>query len=372
MKTNRFIFAIATLVAISLIFVSCSKDDDNDNGGGGEKSHSLIGGWMDDDSDNNAQFCYIFEEDGTALSVEIQNPEDADPDVDVMLIDWSESKGRITFTRGVCKESVDFFFSSDGKRINITDEDGDSQTLTRLTESELQTVRAKLNLDPDLVGFWKNEAGTGFVELDPDGHGTQLIFSGLDYFTSLKWETKDGVVSFKTFKNATAKRGYTVADDKSYFMFGTLKYERITEQEYKKQFNAFNKTVSIVKAWELQTPWTSDFASSIMNPVYRNCYVVFNADGTFFIVALKAKDSKGANITEVKKYEGKWQFDRSLFTYTINKNDQYGAVPWRLQQGFLMCGLPFYASMIAYDKYWGNGDFAETDIDKVQQYIEGY
>ena len=155
-------------------------------------------------------------------------------------------------------------------------------------------------------------------------------------------------------------------------MFGTLKYERITEQEYKKQFNAFNKTVSIVKAWELQTPWTSDFASSIMNPVYRNCYVVFNADGTFFIVALKAKDSKGANITEVKKYEGKWQFDRSLFTYTINKNDQYGAVPWRLQQGFLMCGLPFYASMIAYDKYWGNGDFAETDIDKVQQYIEGY
>ena len=99
---------------------------------------------------------------------------------------------------------------------------------------------------------------------------------------------------------------------------------------------------------------------------------IFNADGTFFIVALKAKDSKGANITEVKKYEGKWQFDRSLFTYTINKNDQYGAVPWRLQQGFLMCGLPFYASMIAYDKYWGNGDFAETDIDKVQQYIEGY
>ena len=109
-----------------------------------------------------------------------------------------------------------------------------------------------------------------------------------------------------------------------------------------------------------------------MNPVSRNCYVVFNADGTFFVVALKAKDSKGANITEVKKYEGKWQFDRSLFTYTINKNDQYGAVPWRLQQGFLMCGLPFYASMIAYDKYWGNGDFAETDIDKVQQYIEGY
>ena len=372
MKTNRFIFAIATLVAISLIFVSCSKDDDNDNGGGGEKSHSLIGGWMDDDSDNNAQFCYIFEEDGTALSVEIQNPEDADPDVDVMLTDWSESKGRITFTRGVCKESVDFFFSSDGKRINITDEDGDSQTLTRLTESELQTVRAKLNLDPDLVGFWKNETGTGFVELDPDGHGTQLILSGLDYFTALKWETKDGVVSFKTFKNATAKRSYTVADDKSYFMFGTLKYERITEQEYKKQFNAFNKTVSIVKAWELQTPWTSDFASSIMNPVYRNYYVVFNADGTFFVVALKVKDSKGANITEVKKYEGKWQFDRSLFTYTINKNDQYGAVPWRLQQGFLMCGLPFYASMIAYDKYWGNGDFAETDIDKVQQYIEGY
>ena len=183
MKTNRFIFAIATLVAISLIFVSCSKDDDNDNGGGGEKSHSLIGGWMDDDSDNNAQFCYIFEEDGTALSVEIQNPEDADPDVDVMLTDWSESKGRITFTRGVCKESVDFFFSSDGKRINITDEDGDSQTLTRLTESELQTVRAKLNLDPDLVGFWKNETGTCVVELDPDGHGTQLILSGLDYLT---------------------------------------------------------------------------------------------------------------------------------------------------------------------------------------------
>lgn len=368
MKTNKLILALTALIVVAINFVSCSKDDDKDSGG--EKKKTLIGGWGFDNSDDTEQGYYIFEEDGTGLDVKIDNPDDPDPQIDIELFEWKVSKSMLTLSRGACQEVLDYFISSNGKKLNITDEDDDTENLTRLNESELQDVRDKLNLDPDLVGFWKTEVNDTYIEIDPDGYGTQLNLNNLILFTTVKWESKDGAVSFKTFGGTSVKQNYSVADDNSYFMFASSKYLRITEQEYRNQFNLLTKTHSIVSAWEDQNSWTADPASSILSPSYINHFIVFNNDGTFTSLLLKSKNKTGTNITDVKKYEGKWQFDRSLFTYTINNNERYDAVPWRLQKGFLECGLPFnYPIGLASDQYWGSGKFRTTNIAQIEQYL---
>jgi len=363
MKTKNILLTLTALIALPLTFVNCSKDDDDN--GGDKKSNSLIGGWICDDSGDYDKDYYIFEEDGTVLAIEINYPDDPDPKVDIRLYDWKNSKGQLTCNRGACKEVVNFFISSNGEKLSITDEDNDSETFTRLTDAELQAIRKKLNIDPDLVGFWQQEGTSTYVELDPDGYGTQLH----NNFTSIKWEAKDGTVSFQTFGGATAKNKYTVADDKNSFMFGSLKYVRVAEDQYKDLFNDYVKKNDFLGAWENENPWAADPTSSILSPAYRNNYIVFNSDGTFKVIALKAKDSKGATITDIKKYDGKWQFDRSLFTFTIDNNESADAVPWQLTKESLRCGLPFIAPLVTYDKYWAYGKFVKIDMSYVEPYL---
>ena len=367
MKTNNILLALAALIITSLSFVSCSKDDDN--GKGKNKSKSIVGAWEVDDEYDGKRY-YIIDKDGNGRYLDLYNFENEIPSYEIDLFDWKVEKGGVVLSSGVCSEFFDYFTSSNGKKMSLTDQDKDQKVLTRLTDSEKKAMLDRLPFDEDLVGFWKLESGSLFIEIDQDGYAQQLALNSPNpYVTTTTWEAWKEEVVFKTFQDQSAKYPYTITDNKNSLTLGSLgKFIRITEQEYKAQFNTYYKSNSIIGAWEDANPWASDPTSPALHPTYNDNFLVFYEDGTFTSVRLKSKN-KNSTGAEVFKFNGKYQFYKSQFTFTINNDEREGVVPYQIRSNTLWCGLSFLAPSDIIDKYWGTGKFYRVNMSKVEPYL---
>ncbi len=373
MKKNVFILSLLILAMANFTFSSCSDDDEKNEGE--KNSSSLVGLWLVDDPYDSDTY-FEFNSDGTLRCIEIDlNTDGTISSHSISLSDWKDNKGRVTLTRGVIFEYFDYFMASDGQKMNVTDQDKKSYNLKRISKSEANALIEKLPLDPDLVGFWEPEKANGesygiFVEIDPDGYAHQLtVNESFPSAISTTWEIDNGKLTFLSYDDLKSSQNYEMAPDKSYFMFGTAKYKRITEKLYKQNFDSFYSKHSLVGAWEDMASWTSDMTSSVMNPKYTKNYILFHADGSFLTLQLVSKKSNGSEINEVKQYDGKYKFDRSLLTYRFDNDDLYGTTPYMLEGGRLYCGLPFDAPAYILNKYFGSGKFKPTDVKNIQPYI---
>ena len=375
MKSSKFLWMITSFMFSTLIFVSCSKDDDKDDDN--KQSSSLVGLWKVD-NDYDPSTYYEFNKDGSGRKFELSiNSDGSLHQSYIQLFNWKDNNKKLSLTRGEWQDFFDYFMSSDKSKMNATDRWGDSYNLLKLNEQDAKKIYNILPVDERLIGFWRlvstsGGTSTSFVEIDPDGFAQKLSISDAQpQVMTTTYKAFDGTLTFTSFNNLKSSENYDVAEDNSIINFGPLKYVRISEDEYKKQLNAFSLKNTFVGVWVDEKGWAADPTSAMISPKYHKSYLVFYSDGSFITLRLTSSNQSGSDVTKIEKHNGKYKIDRSLFTYSLDNGDRQDATPYRLDNNNrLFCGLPFNIPLLHSDQNWGYGVFTRSNIDEIQKYLD--